>query len=886
MHGCTRGHLARLRAISQPAGSGSARDDALRSAGSPSWPRRLAILTISAPSLPIDAALPALLEALSRARIAVVQAPPGAGKSTRTPLALRDAPWRKGRKILMLEPRRLAARSVAFWMARLLGEEVGQFVGYRMRLENRVSAATRIEVVTEGVLTRMLQNDPALEDTACVIFDEFHERSLHADLGLALCLDAQNQLRDDLRLVVMSATLDAGPIAAWLGGAPIITAQGLSFPVETRHLPRRAAVRIEAAVADVVKRAAREAAGDMLVFLPGAGEIRRVAQLLQEQPGGDMEVLPLYGDLPPAEQERAIAPGGPGRRKVVLATSIAETSLTIEGVRIVVDSGLARRARFDPRSGMTRLVTTRVSRAAADQRRGRAGRVAPGVCYRLWSEEAGRSLVAWTPPEILEADLCPLVLELARWGVRDPAQLRWLSAPPPAAYTQAGDLLRSLGALDASGLVTAHGRAMSELGTHPRLAHMLLRARDLDAAALACELAALLGERDLLRWPVRAREVDMRMRVEALRGIREHLPVAAEVDRGVRERARRLAEGWRTQLRPGSEAGESASIDTHTGILLALAYPDRVARRRDSQAGRFQLSNGRGAVIAEQDPLARADFLAIADLDAGEREARVFLAAPLELVQLQDVFAARITTTETVAWDRRAEAVVARREQRLGNLVIAESALESVDPRVAGDAMLEGIRALGIGALPWNDAARAWQARVMFMRRHEPEGWPDVSDHHLMATVEAWLAPFLAGMTRREHLARLDLPTALRSLLTRQQQRDLDEQGPTHITVPSGSRIVLDYRAGEAPVLAARLQEMFGLRETPRLAHGRAAVLIHLLSPAGRPVQVTRDLASFWSTGYQEVRKELKGRYPRHYWPEDPLTAVATRRSKPPARRP
>ncbi|MCG3144314.1 MAG: hypothetical protein HONDAALG_01733 [Gammaproteobacteria bacterium] len=843
-------------------------------------------MTISAPALPIDAALPALLEALSRVRVAVVQAPPGAGKSTRIPLALHAAPWREDRKILMLEPRRLAARSVAFWMARLLGEEPGQTVGYRMRLENRVSAATCIEVVTEGVLTRMLQNDPGLEDTACVIFDEFHERSLHADLGLALCLDAQAQLRDDLRLVVMSATLDAEPIAAWLGGAPIITAPGRSFPVETRHLARRAGIRIEAEIAETVRRALRAEAGDMLVFLPGAGEIRRVKQLLEEQPGADAEVLPLFGDLPPAEQERAIAPGGPGQRKVVLATSIAETSLTIEGVRIVVDSGLARRARFDPRSGMTRLVTMRVSRAAADQRRGRAGRVAPGICYRLWSEEAGRSLDAYTPPEILEADLCPLALELARWGVRDPSQLRWLSALPLAAHAQAGALLQALGAVDGSGLITAHGRAMSELGTHPRLAHMLLCARELGAVALACELAALLGERDLLRGPAPAREVDMRMRVEALRGIREHLPAGAEVDRGVRERVRRLADGWRAQLGVGRGDGKRDAIDSHTGILLALAYPDRIARRRGSQAGRFQLSNGRGAAFAETDLLARADFLAIADLDAGEREARVFLAAPLELAQAQSVFAGQITTSDTVAWDRRAEAVVARREQRLGSLVIAESALDSVDPRVAGDAMLDGVRALGIGALPWNDAARAWQARVAFMRRHEPAAWPDVSDHHLFATVEHWLAPFLAGMTRREHLARLDLPAVLGALLTWRQQRDLDEQAPTHIAVPSGSRVTLDYSAGEAPVLAARLQEMFGLRETPRLARGRAAVVIHLLSPAGRPVQVTRDLASFWASGYQEVRKELKGRYPKHYWPEDPLTAVATRRVKPPAPRP
>jgi ATP-dependent helicase HrpB len=833
------------------------------------------------PLLPIDAALPALLETLSRARTAVVQAPPGAGKSTRIPLALRDAAWLNERKIVMLEPRRLAARSVAFWMARLLGEEVGQTVGYRMRLESRVSRATRIEVVTEGVLTRMLQHDPALEDAACVIFDEYHERSLHADLGLALCLDAQTQLREDLRIVVMSATLDAEPIAAWLGGAPIVTAEGRSFPVQTRYVARPGEARIEVAVADVIRRALREEAGDVLVFLPGAGEIRKVKQLLDAQPSAGVDVLPLFGDLPQSDQERAIMPAAPGRRKVVLATTIAETSLTIEGVRIVIDSGLARRARFDPRSGMTRLITTRVSRAAADQRRGRAGRLAPGVCYRLWSEDAGRSLDPYSPPEILEADLCPLALELARWGVRNPSELRWLAPPPAAAYSQARELLQSLGALDAEALITAHGRAMSELGTHPRLAHMLLRARDRGWTGLACDLAALLGERDVLRWPPHARDADMRLRVEALRGVRDHLPAAADIDRGVRERARKLAEGWRRQLGIRRNEEDQASIDYDTGALLALAYPDRIGRRRRDQAGRFQLSNGRGAVLAESDALARAEFIAIADLDAGEREARVYLAAPIALAQITSAFAGQLRTIDTVAWDTRSEAVVARREQCLGSLTVAESALDSVDPRLANDAMLDGIRAMGIGALPWSDATRAWQARAMFMHRHQTESWPDVSDRQLLATVDTWLAPFLSGITRREHLARLDLRAALRTLLTWQQQRDLDEQAPTHITVPSGSRIALDYTPEEAPVLAARLQELFGMHATPRLAGGRAAVMVHLLSPAGRPVQVTRDLASFWATGYQEVRKELKGRYPKHYWPEDPLTAVATRKVRP-----
>lgn len=862
--------------------------------------------------LPIEAALPQVQEALAGCTRVVVQAPPGAGKSTLLPISLLDAAWLAGRRIVMLEPRRMAARAVAYWMAHLLDEPVGQRVGYRMRLESCVSAASRIEVITEGVLTRMLQDDPALEGVGCVIFDEFHERSLHADLGLALCLDAQAQVRRDLRILVLSATLDAQSIAQWLGDAPVITAEGRSYPVETRYTPGSPAARIEPTVSTIVARALREETGDTLVFLPGAGEIRRVQRLLEQcDLGIDVMVLPLYGDLPQTDQERAIAADPSGRRKVVLATSIAETSLTIEGVRTVIDSGLARRAQFDPRSGMTRLVTTRVSRAAAEQRRGRAGRLAPGICYRLWPEQGDARLKPFTPPEILEADLCPLALELANWGIADAGQLRWIDPPPTASFAQARDLLRSLDALDAQGRLTTHGRAMAELGAHPRLAHLLVVARGLGARRLAAEVAALLSERDLLKLPPGSRAADLRLRLEALRGIRDHLPADAVVDRGGTERARRLMQSWHPPrsgagheeranqtTRPGCSGGSvrklepdaqhlpgvvpHESVDVEfAGLLVALAYPDRIARLRSGQPGRYVLSNGRGATLPEIDPLAREDFLAIAHLDAGEREARIHLAAPITRAQLECNFANLITTTDTVAWDSGLQAVTGRRERRLQKLLIDETKLESIDTQLSASAMLAGVRTVGLAALPWNDETRAWQARVLFLRREDRTSWPDVSEGGLLASMDDWLAPWLGGVTRRDQLARVDLRAALRALLTPEQQRRLDASAPTHLAVPSGSRIALDYTHQDGPVLAARLQELFGLSETPRVAGGRIPVLIQLLSPAGRPVQTTRDLASFWARGYHDVKRDLKGRYPKHYWPDDPARAIATRRVRP-----
>jgi ATP-dependent helicase HrpB len=826
--------------------------------------------------LPIEPALPDIGDALATRPNLVLQAPPGAGKTTLVPLALLDAPWLAGRSIVMLEPRRIAARMAAARMAALLGEEVGQTVGYRIRLEARVSAATRIEVVTEGILTRRVQSDPELEGVGLVIFDEFHERSLNADLGLALCREAQAALRPELRLLVMSATLDAAPVARLLGGAPVITSEGRSHPVATRHLgsPPRAA--LAPAVASAVRRALAESEGDILAFLPGEGEIRRTEAALRDG-GLDEAVLlaPLYGALPQAQQERAIRPAEPGRRKVVLATSVAETSLTIEGVHAVVDSGLSRLPRFDPRTGMSRLETVRVSRATAEQRRGRAGRLGPGTCWRLWSEAEERTLLPFHPPEILAADLAPLALELALWGVAEPTALAWLDPPPAAAYAQARDLLRRLGALDAAGALTAHGRRMAALATHPRLAHMLLKAQALGLGAAACDLAAVLADRDIVRAAPGARDTDLRLRLELMQGGARgapHLPV----DRAALTAARDQARRWRRQLAiaPGSGASGDA------GLLTALAYPDRIAQRRGA-GGLYRLSSGRGAGLPDGDPLSASDWLGVAALDAGAENARVFLAAPLRLAEIEAAFADAIEDHASVRWDEREGAVAARMQRRLGALVLSDAALTSPPPHQVGAAMLEGVRQLGLTALPWTPELRQWQARVQLLRRLDgAEAWPDMADEALLARLDQWLAPYLAGITRRSQLARVDLYQALAAQLDWRQQRRLEAEAPTHLVVPSGSRLRLDYTAGSTPVLAVRLQEMFGATQTPHVAGGRIPVLIHLLSPAGRPVQVTQDLASFWATGYAEVRRDLRGRYPKHHWPDDPPAAPPTARAR------
>jgi ATP-dependent helicase HrpB len=825
------------------------------------------------PALPIEPLLPALRQTLAANPNAVLQAPPGAGKTTRVPLALLEADWLGDKKIVMLEPRRLAARSAARFMARSLGERVGETVGYRVRLDTSIGPRTRIEVVTEGILTRRLQDDPAIEDVGLVVFDEFHERSLQADLGLALCLDIQGVLRPDLRLLVMSATLDGESVSRLLGGAPLLTSAGRGYPVDIRYRPiqspyARERRRFCEEVGRTVLGVLREESGSLLVFLPGAGEIRQVEAALRAADTGDAVMLaPLHGQLAAPVQDAAIQPAPAGRRKVVLATAIAETSLTIEGIRVVIDAGLMRRPRFDPNTGLTRLVTLPVSQAAAAQRAGRAGRLEPGVCYRLWPQH--QHLPAQGMPEILEADLAPLLLELAQWGVRDAGELHWLDPPPAAHLAQATQLLQQLGALDAGTRITAHGCAMRRLGVHPRLAHMMLGGVELGCGRLACELAALLEERDLPH----AGDADVVTRIERLRGS----DTAGEADRGTLRRIRELAGQWQRELR--CEAAPTDHTDlVLTGVLLAFAYPDRIAQRRAGPDNRFLLSNGRGARFIEAEPLAAEDWIVAAHLD-GAREARIFLAAAIRREQLLQYHGALIGEQTFVVWDDREQSVQARRQQRLGELVVADEPWAEADGEAVQAALLAGIRRRGAGCLPWDDAARELQARIGFLHRLVPQDWPDVRDDMLLSTLEDWLSLWLQGMTRLAQLKRLDLHAALLARLSWAQQRRLDELAPAALTVPSGSRVRLDYRE-ETPVLAVRLQEMFGLSETPCVAGGKVPVLLHLLSPARRPVQITRDLAAFWRGAYHEVKKELKGRYPRHHWPDDPLQAPPTAGAK------
>ncbi len=840
------------------------------------------------PELPINEALPALARALADRRGVLLEAPPGAGKSTIVPLFLRESPWLKQQKILMLEPRRIAARAVATRMSYLLGEPVGRSVGFRTRLESRVSRETRIEVVTEGILTRMLQEDSSLAGIGCVIFDEFHERSLNADLGLALCLESQRNLREDLRLVVMSATLDMQPIARLLGDAgslgdaPIIAARGRSFEVTTQYVARRPEIYLEQQAAQVVRTALRDHEGDILCFLPGAAEIRRVQRALEDAGlDGNVSVMPLYGELEGAAQDAALAPARAGRRKIVLATSIAETSLTIEGIRVVIDSGLRRYAEFDPATGMSRLVTTKVSQAAADQRRGRAGRLSAGHCYRLWSQGTQASLTPQTAPEILHADLAPLALELSCWGAVDAASLSWLDPPPTAPLEQARDLLRQLDAIDMAARVTAHGRQLSKLGLHPRLAHMLVKANTFGAPRLACDLAAILSERDILRAAAGARDVDLRLRVSVLRGEVRNPPPGITIDQRAMSQAARSSAHWQRDLTRGG----SDSVDPHdsTGILLAWAYPDRIGQAR-GDGGRYLLANGRGAHFSEPQALSKAEYIVAAELDGAEREARIFLAAPVRLTDLKEQFSKQILDQAEILWDERENAIRARRARRLGALILQSAELRNPDPEALQNAVLVGLRKTGLAALPWSADLRQWQARVTLMREHtvaSPEPWPDVSDTTLATTLEQWAPPWISSITRREHFARMDLGNALRSRLSYAQGVILEREAPTYFTVPSGSNIPIDYLDGDTPSLSVRLQEMFGLSQTPSVAAARVPLLLKLLSPARRPVQITRDLVSFWNRGYHEVKKDLKGRYPKHYWPDDPYTAEPTRRARP-----
>jgi ATP-dependent helicase HrpB len=799
---------------------------------------------------PVDQIIPALSQALATGPAALLVAEPGAGKTTRVPLKIIDAAWLKGQKIVMLEPRRLAARNAAHRMAEMLGEDVGETVGYTVRLERRVSARTRIEVVTEGILTRRLQQDPELAGTGLVIFDEFHERSLDADLGLALTLDIQRGLRDELKLLVMSATLDAARVAAHLGDAPVIAAPGRVFPVATRYLDKAQRQTISGDAVRAVHRALDETDTSILVFLPGEAEIRRTEDALNTSSlPRNTVVRPLYGAMSFAEQDAAIRPSPAGERKIVLATTIAETSLTIDGIGAVIDTGFKRAPRFDPASGMTALETIRVSLASADQRRGRAGRLGPGIGYRLWPEAETRALKAHDEPEIFVADLAPLVLELAAWGVTEPTSLPWLDPPPAAPFAQAQDLLKRLEALDEEGRITAMGKQMVRLPLHPRLAHMVVKGQ----STLAADLAALLSERDGLPRDV---SVDITARLAQLRG-------------GARDRIRQTAKQIRQIAGIGSEESEVSA-----GVLIAWAFPDRIAQRRGGDR-RYRLSGGGGAVLPEHDALVTQDFLAVATTDGASGDQKIFLAAPLSLTEIEEHFRHQIEARDGVFWDSRAKAVSASKSRRLGALVLEEKPSTNPDPTLIAEAMTEGVRDMGLTSLPWTEGSKILRARAMFLRRlFREEGWPDLSDDALLASLSGWLTPYLAGISRKAHLDRLDMHQIIQSLIPHELARKMDRLAPVRIEVPSGADVRIDYDTEGDPVLRVRLQEMFGLARTPAIAEGRSPLRIELLSPAGRPLAVTQSLETFWTNGYPGVRSDMRGRYPKHAWPEDPLSAA------------
>lgn len=838
--------------------------------------------------LPIDEILPELLRSFDTHHNCILHAPPGAGKTTRVPLALLDTISDSAGKIIMLEPRRLAAVSAARWMAHGLGEEVGQTVGYSIRFDSTVSKSTRIEVVTEAILTRRIQNDPLLDGVAMVIFDEFHERSINADLGLALCLDLQRQVRSDLRILVMSATLDCEPLSRLMGDAPVISSAGRSFPVETVYLDAESHVPLPARMTAAVLRALTETEGDLLAFLPGVGEIRSCATRLAEAGLAErgISIHLLYGDLPFAVQQAAILPGR--QRKVILATSIAETSLTIEGVRTVIDSGLSRRMRHDQASGMNRLVTTRESRSSAVQRMGRAGRLAPGVCYRLFSQHSFNAMSAQTPPEILDSDLSPVLLELAAWGINDPASLDWLDPPPVAALSVARQLLADLAALDTLGRITHLGSAMVRMPLHPRLARILLRSQEIANPVLGCDLAALLSERDVVRrnttgGPGLVRSIDVCERLELLREWRTTGRCDAAVDGAALMNVERVSVQL-LRILGGNTASHHPDNDLtgQTGCLLLAAYPDRVARQRVSVGGQYVMANGRGARLASTGPVFTSMYIVAVSVDAGNQaEGVIHLAAPVSEELLRGELGGRIERRERIDWDASGGRVVAVREECIDALCL-ESKPFAPEPLDLLPVVIEAVRSSELGLLSRDDRFLQLQARVMFLQRIFPaDGWPDLSDSGLLKSLETWLAPAIRGVRNTQQLSAINTAAALLALLDYRQRKSLEELAPTHLIVPSGSRVRLDYCEGNEPVLAVKLQELFGLAATPTVAGGRVAVVLHLLSPAGRPLQVTRDLKGFWDGSYHQVKKEMKGRYPKHPWPDDPWNAVPTRRAKP-----
>jgi len=814
--------------------------------------------------LPIDAVLDELARTLANNNAAVLVAPPGAGKTTRVPLALLDAPWLRGKKIIMLEPRRIAARASAERMARTLGERAGETVGYRVRFGSKISRATRIEVVTEGIFSRQILDDPELNGVGAVLFDEFHERSLDADLGLALARDAQTGLREDLRILVMSATLDGARVGKLLGDAPVVASEGRAFPVETRYLGRKSDAPLERQMADAIATALRADPGSVLAFLPGAAEIRRTQTFLGERVhDASIEIVPLFGALDAAVQDRAIAPAPKGQRKVVLATSIAETSLTIEGVRIVVDSGMARVPRYEPDIGLTRLETVRASRAAVDQRRGRAGRTEPGVCYRLWDEPQTASLAAYTQPEILSADLSSLVLDLAQWGVRDPATLAFLDPPPTPALKEANSLLGELGAIDGDGRITAEGKSLRALALPPRLARMIVDSHRAGAGVEAADIAAILTERGL-----GGDSVDLDHRLDQFR--RDRSPRASS--------ARSMAQRWASQVAADAPASP-ADGDLSTGVMLAFAFPDRVARNRGN--GSFVLANGRGAAVEQTSSLARAPYIAVAELTGTAAQGRILLAAPIAQEEIELRFADQIENSEEISFDRGAMGLRARRRKSLHAITLSEAPMAISPSAETAKIFAAGLLAAGFDKLPWSKSLKQWRDRVMFLRKAEGEGWPDLSDGALSAASETWLAPALYDKISLKEFSPGDLSDAMLTLLPWDLRARLEREAPTHFEAPTGTQLAIDYEAEQGPTIAVRLQELFGLNTHPSIAKGAVPLVLELLSPAQRPVQVTRDLPGFWRGSYAAVRSDLRGRYPRHPWPEDPANALPTRRVKP-----
>ena len=821
------------------------------------------------PSLPIRPILSELKQNLAAHRSVVLAAEPGSGKTTVAPLALLDEPWLDGRKIVILEPRRLAVRMAAKRMSDIAHDTVGGLVGYRIRFESKVGPATRIEVVTEGILTRMMQQDPALAGVGLVIFDEFHERTLTADLALALCRDVQT-LRSDLRILVMSATMDTSRVAELLDQAPVVVGRGRCFQVSVNYLPRPATEPLVPRTVRAIGRAMAEYEGDILVFLPGAGEIQAVGKQLDEE----VLCLPLYGNLPQKQQDLIFA--RTDRRRVILATPIAETSLTIEGIFVVIDSGLVKIPRFSPATGLTTLHAVSISKASAEQRAGRAGRLGPGVCCRLWTEGEHHSLPEHLPPQIIGADLAPLLLEILQWGANDPGELAWLDPPREGAVNQARELLAQLGAVDVKGALTPEGRQIASLPLHPRLAIMLLHGREMGCGPLACRLAALLQNRDLFRGHDAGRSADIEDRLEILHLFEEEGAAAVRMRDADPALCPRILKEERQYKRLLKITGEIDSFE-ETGNLLALAYPDRLARRRPG-SDQHLLATGRGVLLPAGDHLHQAEFLVAAHVDGGKKQGRIFLAAPLSRDEIIANHAHLLTRQAQVTWNgSQVEAAVL---VTLGSIELSREPLPDVDPDTVRHCLLAALQQMGLACLGWGKKSRELQARMQTAHILDPDTWPDVSDEGLLEDL-SWLEPWLDGVTTLKQLQAIDPFPILQSLLSWEEQQELDRLAPTHFKVPSGSRIRLKYQPGQAPVLAVRLQEMFGATTTPAIFGGMVPLLVHLLSPAGRPIQITDDLAGFWRNTYHEVKKELKGRYPKHYWPDDPLTAAPTSRTRP-----